>query len=85
MPFKFNTPFEKQGPIGTHRLWQFYGLERGITVLKTEDGYYETQDPSQEELDAAELYYLGGHEYVVSDEEAADLTAAGYSEFLENV
>ena len=82
MPYLFTTPFQKQGPIGVHRLWQFYGLERGITVLKTGDGFYETQDPSQEELDDAEVYYLGGHDYVVSDEEAADLTAAGYSEFL---
>ena len=83
MPYKFNTPFEKQGPLGSHRLWQFYGLERGISVVKTGDGYYETQSVSQEEMDAAEMVYLGGSEYVVSDQEAAELTAAGYSEFLE--
>lgn len=85
MPYKFNTPFEKQGPIGSHRLWQFYGLERGITVVKVEDGYYETQDVSQEEMDEALAVYLGGSEYVVSDEEAAELTAAGYGDFLESI
>ena len=83
MPYIFRTPFEKQGPLGPHRLWQFYGLERGISVVKTEEGYYETQSVSQEEMDEALAVYIGGSEYVVDDAEAADLTAAGYSEFLE--
>lgn len=82
MPYLFTTPTVDEGPIGAHRLWWFYKLARGVTVIKTSDGYYETRDPSQEELDEAEVYYLGGHDYVVDDAEAADLTAAGYAQFL---
>lgn len=85
MPYIFKTPVSEEGPIGPHRLWEFYRLERGITVLKIDGEYYETQSVAQEEMDVADAVYLGGHEYEVSDEEAAELTAAGYEEYLTEI
>jgi hypothetical protein len=41
-----------------------------------------TQTPSQDDLAAASYYFLGGHEYVISDEQAAVLTAAGYGSYV---
>jgi hypothetical protein len=41
-----------------------------------------TQTPSQDDLSAASYYFLGGHEYVISDEQAAVLIAAGYSDYV---
>ncbi len=32
-----------------------------------------------DDLDAADVVYLGGHVYEVSEDEAADLVAAGYT------
>lgn len=85
MPYKFVTPTEEEGPIGAHRLWWFYRLDRGISIVKTSEGYYETRSVSQEEMDTAEVVYLGGHEYEVSDAEAAELTTAGYGSYLTEI
>lgn len=78
MPYRFKPPSIKEGPIGDHRLFDFYEMPRGITVLKYEGQYYETRWPQSEDLELAEKWYLGGSWTKVSDEEAADLMAAGY-------
>jgi len=79
MPYKFVTPSVKEGPIGGGRLFSFFKLLRGVTVLKINGKYVEYRFPSADILSQADLYYLGGSEYVVSDSEAAALSAAGYS------
>ena len=51
----------------------------GQSVLKSASGSYATvQNPADEDVSAAAIAYLGGRTYEISDEEAADLTAAGY-------
>lgn len=66
------------------RLWEFYGFAQGISVLKQHDGsYLQTAFPTTDNIDAALITYLGGHEYVVDAAEAAALTAAGYGGELE--
>jgi hypothetical protein len=42
----------------------------------------ESQTPSQDDLAAANFYYLGGHEYTISDYEANILINAGYSDYV---
>ena len=79
MTYIFEPPTVDEGMSRNHPLWRFYSLPRGVTVVKTLNGYYETQFPSQEELESAGIAYLGGHKYEVSAEEAAALTAAGYT------
>lgn len=74
----FIPPTVSEGPIGGHRLFYFYEMDRGVSVLKINGQYVEIREPSQDEEALATEFYLGGHEYPVSDEVAAELIAAGY-------
>lgn len=58
---------------------RFGGQARGRSVLK-EGGVYSTVDmPDTNRIAAADVVYLGGHQYEVSLLEAVDLLAAGYT------
>ncbi len=57
-------------------------IARGISLMVTGSTVTENRTPSQDDLSAADYYFLGGHEYTVSDEQAAVLTAAGYGDYL---
>lgn len=59
-----------------------YNQGNGISVLKKNGVYTERKNPSQTELAAADLYYLGGREYAVDTTESLALVAAGYSTTL---
>lgn len=74
----FIPPTTPEGPIGGHRLFYFYTMDRGISVLKIDGQYQTIRTPSQDDEALATEVYLGGHEYIVSDEVAAELIAAGY-------
>lgn len=76
--YSFEPPTVMEGPIGDHRLFYFYQMPRGITVLKIDGEYYEDRFPMNEDLENADEYYIGGNKYIISNEEAADLEAAGY-------
>jgi hypothetical protein len=41
-----------------------------------------TLTPSQDELAAASYYFLGGHEYEISDYQAQVLIDAGYGDYV---
>lgn len=75
----FLPPTVEEGPIGGHRLFYFYTMTRGVSVLKIDGEYIEVREPSQDEIALATEVYLGGHEYIVTDAEGAALTAAGYT------
>ena len=81
MAYLFVPPTEDQGPAGGHWLFWRYNLKRGITVYKIDGQWYEEQYPSQDDLDIADVYYLGGHEYTVTEAEKNDLEDAGYEVF----
>ena len=76
----FTPPVRDDLPYGgRHPLWRFYLGRRGASVLKT-DGVYTTVDfPTDTQVSSADVAYLGGHTYTISDAEAAALTAAGYT------
>ena len=74
----FIPPYFYEGPIGGHRLFQFFERLVSTSVLKIDGQYVEIREPSQDEEALATEVYLGGHEYPVSDEVAAELIAAGY-------
>lgn len=79
-PVVFDVPTLLPETRGAARhLFKWYKPRaRGRTVLK-EDGVYRTVDtPTISEVNAADIAYLGGHVYQVSDEEADSLRAAGY-------
>jgi hypothetical protein len=79
MAYRFTTPTVSEGPAGEGRLFGRYRLVRGITVLKIDGEYYQTRYPSSEEVEAAEVAYIGGYSYEVSPGEKAALEAAGYT------
>ena len=88
MAYEFRPPVVREGPVGNDRLSQFYKLDKGITVVKTASGYeeyrYPTVDFVRDNADFSNVY-LGGHVYVVSNSEAAALTAAGYGSRLKEI
>lgn len=82
MPYTFRTPYVKEGPIGDHRLFYFYKMNRGVSLVKLNNQYVEIRFPSSDTLAQSSEYYIGGSEYTVSDATAAELTAAGYGSNL---
>lgn len=79
-PVSFDADEIARNPLG-FRLFRHYSPRvRGRSVLKSVGGVYTTVDnPTQDEIDAAAICYLGGHIYDVTDDEAFYLEAAGYT------
>ena len=73
----FTTPVVEEGPSGGHRLFQFFKLNRALTVIKFDGEFEAGRWYNQDELDAVDEYWLGGHEHEVSEETKADLIAGG--------
>ena len=62
----------------SYRLLSHFGsLPRGRNVYKLDDGTYTENEPA--DMDTVAVTYYGGHSYDVTADEAASLTAAGYS------
>ena len=57
-------------------------VARGQTMIVNGTTVTLTLTPSQDDLAAASYYFLGGHEYVISDEQATVLINAGYSDYV---
>ena len=72
------TPPTFPMPVAREGLWRFYTYPVGFTVLKNDGVYTQTKAPLQEQIESADVAYIGGHTYTVSSDEAAALTAAGY-------
>jgi hypothetical protein len=66
------------GPINPY----ITDIARGVTLIVNGSQVEETLYPYQNALADADAYYLGGHEYTISNEEAAVLIAAGYGDYL---
>lgn len=79
MAFRFTTPTISEGPASDGPLFSRYRLVKGITVLKTGGVYFQVRYPSAEEVDEADIAYIGGYSYTVDSTEKAALEAAGYT------
>lgn len=79
MAYIFKTPTVSEGPLAGGRLFSRYRLVRAVTVLKIDGEYYEVRYPSSEEVNAADIAYIGGGTYPVDATEKAALEAAGYT------
>jgi len=74
----FKTPTVEEGPAGEHRLFYFYKIDRGITiVLKPTGGYAQIRYPVDDDLDTYPAVYRGGYSYEVDDTTKAALIAGG--------
>ena len=67
--WNFDTPTVLEGPVGDHRLFQFFRLNRAISIVMTDAGNYE-QDS---ELQGYPIAYRGGYHYIVDDATKAAL------------
>lgn len=63
-------------------LWDRAHLTVGITLLKNGSSYTQEENPADEDVAAADVAYLGGHTYTISDAEASALTEAGYGAYI---
>jgi len=78
--YRFTTPtiLEELESDG-HPLFSRIKVPHGITVLKIDGEYYEVRYPSSEEVQDADVAYIGGYSYEVDAAEKTDLEAAGYT------
>jgi len=78
MPYLFVTPTVNEGPMGGNYLFARYTRKQGVTVYRLDGEFYEDRFPAQDDLDQADLVYIGGHQYIVSADEKAALESVGY-------
>lgn len=76
------TPPGRVERRGNHPLFGRLRLTQGVSLLKVLGLYRQVSEPSDEEISAAQVTYLGGHTYLISNAEATALTAAGYADFV---
>jgi hypothetical protein len=75
--------YRADADIVTRKLWGHFARHNtGVTLIKNNGVYVEQQYPYHDDLVAADLYYLGGHIYVVDDAEGLALIDAGYDPTL---
>lgn len=80
MAYIFTTPTILEEMDGEyHPLFSRIKIPKGITVLKNGGVYTEIRFPSHEEVEAADVAYIGGYSYEVDAAEKADLEADGYT------
>jgi hypothetical protein len=79
MAYRFRTPTVSEGPAGQGPLFERFRLVRGISVLRINGEYFQVRFPSSEEVQAAEVAYIGGYSYEVDEAEKTRLEAAGYT------
>lgn len=79
MAYKFITPTVSEGPAGLGPLFSRYRLNRGVSVGKLGDQYYELRYPTEDEIAGFSKFYRGGYEHIVDDATAAELQALGYT------
>lgn len=84
MAYRFSPPTYRF-KNGSDSLFGRRWVDVGQTLLKFGTSYKLYKYVSSEDLTAADVVYLGGHNYIVSDVEAAALTAAGYGAQLSPV
>lgn len=60
-------------------------IGRGVTLIVNGTTVTESRYPYQDDLAAADAYYLGGHNYTLTDAQAQILINAGYSDYLTKV
>ena len=84
--WKFEPPTVDEGFTGVQRLFEFYRLPRGITIVMnpTSGRYEQVRYPLDEILPNYPQVYRGGYEYTVDDTTKAALIAGGVGVTEEN-
>ena len=82
MAWKFVGPTVKETPAGFGRLFWRYPIHRADTILVYGTAVQQVRTPGVDQTLEADYYYLGGHEYIISETEKTILTNAGYSAYI---
>jgi hypothetical protein len=80
----FETPIIAEGPAGGHRLFQFYKLNRGISIVRDNGTYLQVRYLTDEDLRSYQEVYLGGNKHIVDETTKAALIAGGVGVTEEN-
>lgn len=73
----------QETPMAMNILHVRYGIHRGITIIRRQDGtYYETRYPAQTELEESAAFYMGGYIHRLPEGVAQELIDAGYGDYL---
>jgi hypothetical protein len=73
--YVFETPIVREGPSGGHRLFEFYKLNVGISIVKDNGTYRQVRYLTDEDLRSYQEVYLGGNKHVVDEATRAALIA----------
>jgi hypothetical protein len=83
--WNFKTPTVLEGPAGGARLFYFYKIDRGITIVANPNGgYMQIRYPQDEDLLNYPIVYRGGYNYTVDDATKAALIAGDVGVTEEN-
>jgi hypothetical protein len=63
----FETPTVEEGFEGVQRLFTFYKLTRGVSIIKVNGVYRQVRYPLDSDLETYQEVYLGGSKYTVDD------------------
>jgi len=75
--YLFTTPVVEEGPIGKHRLFQFYKLNKGVSIAKSGGTYSQVRYPVDEDIADYDEFYRGGYNHIVNDATRTALIAGG--------
>ena len=75
--YVFETPIVREGPAGGHRLFHFYKLNGGISIVKDAGVYKQVRYLVDEDLRSYQEVYLGGNKHIVDETTKAALIAGG--------
>ena len=82
MAYVFTPPAVEEAPAGFSRLFWRFRIARGNTVLVYGSAITQTRTPGVDETLNADYCYLGGHKYVLSQNEYNILTNGGYGSYI---
>lgn len=71
-------PTEEYGPAGGGRLFIRYRLTRGMSLQRNNGVWSVTTFPTENVIAAADVFYLGGREYVIDLTTYNELIAQGF-------
>jgi hypothetical protein len=82
--YTFETPSVDEGLEGVQRLFRFYKLARGITILKINGTYQQVRFPLDSDVMEAQESYLGGSKYTVDEATRTALINGGVGVTADN-
>ena len=80
----FETPIVREGPAGGHRLFEFYKLNVGVSIVKDAGVYRQVRYLQDEDLRNYQEVYLGGNKHIVDETTRAALIAGNVDVTADN-